>query len=79
MHHGEEGPPRSACRAVTWAAEGVAPAGTRACRRVCEGRVGRGSNLIKSSNVRKKEHWVVYATNESLDMTTKTYDVLYVG
>ena len=25
------------------------------------------------------EHWVLYATNELLNTTTKTYDVLYVG
>jgi len=25
------------------------------------------------------EHWVLYTTNESLDTTSKTNDVLYVG
>ena len=50
--------------------------------RVTEGRgVGGWSNWVMGikEGTCGDEHWVLYATNESLNTTSKTNDVLYAG
>ena len=47
--------------------------------RVTEGRGWRGGVMGIKEGTCCDEHWVLYATNESLNTTSKTNDVLYVG
>lgn len=47
-------------RRGTGSPEGAPPSGSRACHGVWKGKVGIGSNLIKSSNVRMIFSWREY-------------------